>query len=152
MVLRYMPNSDPWGPRGIPFMTIFVFYVSTQLKFPILRKMKHMKSTNPGRYIIFCLIKFPVEWCQNHVWGLIFDPSYNHFYKCDHFVMREGKKEREKGKGKREGKKGREKGKGKREGKKGKEKEEEKGKGNLFAVRKYNPKHVPTMSQRYPNP
>ena len=62
----------------------------------------------PGRYLIFFL---------NHVWGPIFDPSYDHFYKCDHFgnkciyiYMREGKKGREKGKGKREGK---------REGKKG---------------------------------
>ena len=36
--------------------------------------------------------------------------------------MKEGKKGREKGNGKREGKKGREKGKGKREGKKGMEK------------------------------
>ena len=31
MVVRYMPNSGPWGPPGTPFMTIFVFYVSAQL-------------------------------------------------------------------------------------------------------------------------
>ena len=30
MVVRYMPNSDPWGPPGIPFMTICVFYVNPQ--------------------------------------------------------------------------------------------------------------------------
>ena len=27
MVLRYMPNSDPWGPPGTRVITIFVFYV-----------------------------------------------------------------------------------------------------------------------------
>ena len=31
MVVRYMPNSDPWGPTGIPFMIIFVFYVNPQI-------------------------------------------------------------------------------------------------------------------------
>ena len=25
MVLRYMPNSDPWGPPGTRVMTTFVF-------------------------------------------------------------------------------------------------------------------------------
>ena len=30
-------------------------------------------------------IKFPVEWRQNLVWGPIFDPSYDHIYKCDYF-------------------------------------------------------------------
>ena len=30
MVVRNMPNSDPWGPPGTPFMTIFVFYVNPQ--------------------------------------------------------------------------------------------------------------------------
>ena len=74
----------------------------------------------PGKYLIFFLIKFPFECRQNHVWGPICDPSYDHFYKCDHFgnkciymykYMREGKKGREKGKGKREEKKGRETGK-----------------------------------------
>ena len=28
MVLRYMPNSEPWGPHMIPFITIFGIYVS----------------------------------------------------------------------------------------------------------------------------
>ena len=31
MVARYMPNSDPWGPPGTAFMTIFVFYVNSQM-------------------------------------------------------------------------------------------------------------------------
>ena len=31
MVLRYMPNSDPWGPPGTPFMTIFGSYISAQI-------------------------------------------------------------------------------------------------------------------------
>ena len=31
MVIRYMPNSDPWGPPGTPFMYIFVFYVNPQI-------------------------------------------------------------------------------------------------------------------------
>ena len=31
MVLRYMPNSDPWGPHMTPFMTIFGIYVSAQI-------------------------------------------------------------------------------------------------------------------------
>ena len=30
MIVRYMPNSDPWGPPGSSFMTIFVFYVNPQ--------------------------------------------------------------------------------------------------------------------------
>ena len=31
MVLRCMPNLDPWGPPGTPFMTIFVFYVNPKI-------------------------------------------------------------------------------------------------------------------------
>ena len=27
MVVRYVPNSDPWGPLGTPFMTILGSYV-----------------------------------------------------------------------------------------------------------------------------
>ena len=62
-----------------------------------------MRSRNPGRHLFFFLVKYPVEWRQNHVWGPIFDPSYDNFYKCDHFGKGKGK-----GKGKREGEKGRE--------------------------------------------
>ena len=85
MVVRYMPNSGHGGPPGTPFMTIFVFYVNP-LKLPILNILKQMGSTNPGRYLILFLIKLPVEWRQNHVWGPIFDPSYDHIYKSIHFV------------------------------------------------------------------
>ena len=83
MVVRYMPNSDPWGPPETPFMTTFVLYVNPQI--PNIEKMKYMRSTNPGRYLIFFLIKFPVECRQTHVWGSIVDPSYDHFYKCNNF-------------------------------------------------------------------
>ena len=31
MVLRYMPNSEPWEPPGTPFITIFVFYVNPKI-------------------------------------------------------------------------------------------------------------------------
>ena len=79
MVVRYMLNSDPWGLPGIPFITIFVFYVNSQI--PILNILKQMRSTNPGRYLIFCLIKFPFECRRNHVWGPIFEPSYEHIHK-----------------------------------------------------------------------
>ena len=40
---------------------------------------------DPGRYLIFFVVKFPVECRQNHVWGPIFDPSHDHIYKCVHF-------------------------------------------------------------------
>ena len=41
-----------------------------------IEKFKYMRSTNPGRYLIFFLIKFPVECHQNHVWRPIFDPRF----------------------------------------------------------------------------
>ena len=57
----------------------------------------------PGRYLIFFLTKFPVECRQNHVWGPIFDHSYDHIYKSIHFCKGKGRE----GKG-RKGRKGRE--------------------------------------------
>ena len=74
-------------------MTIFVFYVNPQI--PNIENVHANEITNPGRYLIFLLIKFP---------GLIFDPSYDYFYKCDHFgnkciYIYEGREKR-KGKGK----------------------------------------------------
>ena len=84
MVVRYMPDSDPWGPPGTRVMTIFVFYVNPQV--PNIENLKHMRSTNPGRYLIVFLIKFPIECRQHHVWRPIFDPSYDHVYKSVHFV------------------------------------------------------------------
>ena len=37
-----------------------------------------------GIYFLF-LMKFHVAWRQNHVWGCIFDPSYDHIYKNVYF-------------------------------------------------------------------
>ena len=126
MIVRYMPNSDPWGPPGTSFMTIFVFYVNPQIP-------------NIEYFEAYEIYKFPYE-------GISFFVSSNflsngvRIMSGDLFLTRvmsifinvtilekgkgkrEGRKGREKGKGKREGKKGREKGKGKREGKKGREK------------------------------
>ena len=73
-------------------------------KFPILKILKQMRSTNPGRYLIFFLIKFPVECHQNHVWGPIFEPSYDHIYKKRIF-LEEGRKGGRK-EGREEGRKG----------------------------------------------
>ena len=115
-----MPNSDPWGPPRIPFMTICVFYVNPQI--PILKILKHMRSTNPGRYLIFLLIKFPFEWRQNHVWGPIFDPSYDHIYKNIHFCKCKGREGKGRKGGREEARKGgREEGRkrGREEGRKG---------------------------------
>ena len=52
---------------------------------PILKNFNYMRPINPGRYPIFLLIKFPFECHRNHVWGPIFDPSYDHFHKCEQF-------------------------------------------------------------------
>ena len=68
--------GDPLGPE----LSLFFGFMST-LKLLILKIVMHMRSTNPGRYLIFFLIKFPVECRYNHVWGPIFDPSYDHIYK-----------------------------------------------------------------------
>ena len=80
MVLSCMQHSGHGEPRMTPFITIFVFFMSV-LPSPILKKFNYMRSINIGRYLIFCLIKFPFECRQNHVWGPIFDPSYDHFCK-----------------------------------------------------------------------
>ena len=55
-----------------------------------------MNSTNPGRYLIFFLIKFLFECRKNHVWGSIFDPSYDHIHKNIHFGRKRGSEERRK--------------------------------------------------------
>ena len=57
MVLRYMPNSDPWGPPGTRVMTIFVFYVNP--KSPILNIFKHMRLQIPGGISSFFSSTFP---------------------------------------------------------------------------------------------
>ena len=82
--LRCMQISDPWGPHMNLFMSIFCIFVSA-VNSPMLKKLDYMRSINTGRYLIQILIKFPFECHRNHVWGPIFDPSYDHFSKCDHF-------------------------------------------------------------------
>ena len=44
------------------------------------------RSTGPGRYLIFCFEKFPVECRQNHVWEPIFGLSYDHIYENMYFT------------------------------------------------------------------
>ena len=83
MVVRYMPNSGHGGPPGTPFMTIVVFYVNPQI--PNIEYCEANEVYKSQEVSHLFLIKFPVEWRQNHVKGPIFDPSYYHFYKCDHF-------------------------------------------------------------------
>ena len=73
--------GDPIRPHSCPFLG-FLSILPT----PILKNFNYMKSINPGRYPIFLLIKFPFECHRNHVWGPIFDPSYDHIYKSVHFV------------------------------------------------------------------
>ena len=84
MVVRCMPNSEHGEPPGIPFMTIFGFYVNPQI--PNIEYFEANEVYKSQGVSHFCLIKFPIEWRQNHVWGPIFDLSYDHFYKYDHFV------------------------------------------------------------------
>ena len=90
MVLRHMPNSGHGGTPYDPIYDHFCVFVSV-LPSPILKNFNYMRSINPGRYLIFFLIKFPVEWRQNQVWGPIFDPSYDHIYKCDYFGYTDGR-------------------------------------------------------------
>ena len=78
-----------------------------------------MRSTNPRRYLISFLVKFPVQWRQNHVWGPICVPSYDHIHKNIHFCKGKGRE----GEG-REGREGKE---GRKEERKGGREEERKG-------------------------
>ena len=89
MVIRYIPNSDPWGHPGNPFMTICVFYVNPQT--PNIEYFEAYEVYKSQEVSHLFLIKFPVEWRQNHVWGTIFDPSYDHMYKCDYFGYTDGR-------------------------------------------------------------
>ena len=60
-----MPNYGHGGPPRTRVMTIFDFYVST--KIPDIEEFEVYGGLwTPGE-IIFFLIKFPVEWRQNHV-------------------------------------------------------------------------------------
>ena len=119
MVVRYMPNSDPWGPPGIPFMTIFVFYVNP--KIPNIEYFEAYASLQIlGGISSFVSSNFP----SNGVRIMSGDPFLNRVMTIFinvtileinvYIYIYEG---REKGKGKREGKKGREKGREKGKGK-----------------------------------
>ena len=45
-----------------------------------------LRVYRPREVSHFCLMKFHVECRQNHVWGYIFDPSYDHIYKTNTFL------------------------------------------------------------------
>ena len=121
MVLRYMPTSGPWGPPGIPFMTIFVFYVNPQI--PNIENFDAYGGLQiPGGSSSFFSSNFP----SNAVGIMSGDPFLTRvmtiFIKAYIFVKgregegREGKegKERERVEGTKEGRKG-----GRKEGRKG---------------------------------
>ena len=68
MVVRCMPNSGHGGPPGTRVMTFFVFYVSAQI--PNIEYFEVYGGLQaPGGISSFFLVKFHVEWRQNHVWG-----------------------------------------------------------------------------------
>ena len=84
MVLRYMQNSGHGAPHMTTFMTILGFYVSPPI--PNIKKVEAYEVYKSREvYHFFFLIKFPVECARNPDWRPIFDPSYDHIYKCDHF-------------------------------------------------------------------
>ena len=67
-------------PPGTRVLTIFVFYVNPQI--PNIEYSEVYEGLQaPGRYLIFFLVKFPVEYRQNHVWGPMCVPSYDDFFK-----------------------------------------------------------------------
>ena len=71
MVIRYMPNSDPWGPPRTQFMIIFVFYVNPQT--PNIEYFEAHEVYKSREVSHLFLIKFPFECRQNHVWGPLGD-------------------------------------------------------------------------------
>ena len=79
MVITCMPNYGHGGPPGARVMTMFVL---STLKLLILKVLMYMEVYG-AREVSHLFAKFPVECRYNHVWGPIFDPSYDHFYKCD---------------------------------------------------------------------
>ena len=64
-------------------MTAFGIYVDPQIH--NVGYMKVYEGLWALEDLIFFLVKFPVEWRQNHVWGPVFVPSYDHVYKNIHF-------------------------------------------------------------------
>ena len=74
MVLRCMQNSGHGGPHMTRVMTMFVFYVN-----PPIPNIEKIQLYEVYKY------RGAFECHRNHVWGPIFDPSYDHIHKCDHF-------------------------------------------------------------------
>ena len=83
MVLRHMPNSDPWGPPGTPFMTIFDFYTSPPIPNMGKNQVYEVYKSREASHLLSHHIsrRMPAESCL----GPIFDPIYDHIYKCDYF-------------------------------------------------------------------
>ena len=79
----YMPNSNPWGPPGTRVMTIFVFHVSAQI--PNIEKFQIYEVYKSREVSHFFSHQISFRMPPEYVWGLIFDPSYGHFYKREHF-------------------------------------------------------------------
>ena len=89
MVVGYMPNSDPWGTPGPPFLTIFVLYVNPKIpnieKFEAYevyksREVSHLFfssnfPSNGGRIMSGELTRTPHT--QAYLWGFI-QVSYVH--------------------------------------------------------------------------
>ena len=76
-----MQNSGHGGPHMTPFMTIFWIYDSAHI--PNIEKNQLCDVYKYRGYLIQILIKFPFECHRNHVWRPTFDPSYDHFHKCE---------------------------------------------------------------------
>ena len=83
MVGRCVPNSGHGGPPRTRVVTIFGFYVSATIPNIEYFELYEVYKSRDVSHLF--LVKFPVEWRQNHVWGPIFDPSHDHIYKCVHF-------------------------------------------------------------------
>ena len=73
--MQILPWGTPWDPSYDHFCVLCQRSNSWYWIFWSI-----WRSTGPGRYLIFFLVKVPVECRQNHVWGPIFVPSYDHFY------------------------------------------------------------------------
>ena len=80
--VRCMQNSGHGEPHMTPFMTIFGIFVNSPI--PNIEKKLYEVYKSRGVSHLFChqiSLRMPPESCL----GPIFDPSYDHFYKCEHF-------------------------------------------------------------------
>ena len=77
---EFWPLGTPWDPSYDDFCFLCQ---RTNSWYWIIWSI--WRSTGPGRYLIFFLVKLHVEWRQNHVWGCIFDPSYGNVYENMYF-------------------------------------------------------------------